>query len=278
MKKTLILGASALALFAAAAIAPANAADMYGGGYKDDGYVPVNSWSGFYAGINGGYGWNADVRGGSHVSAVANDGAKTGASPVDSFDQNGGFGGVQIGRNWQVNRMVLGVEADIQWAGIKGSRSAQAGADLVRCVFDVTSDARATSELDCFGTVRGRVGYTFDRALVYATAGLAYGGVKDTLSLKEGGGDGSTGAASVSRSSTEVGVALGAGLEYAVTPAWSLKGEYQYLDLRAFNLGVAEPADGQGNSASASSFGDHTYHTVRVGLNYHFAPGYEPLK
>jgi outer membrane immunogenic protein len=247
---------------------------MYsGGGYKD-GYVPVNTWSGFYVGANGGYGWNADVRGGSHVSSAADDGGTLGASPVTGFDQSGGFAGVQIGRNWQLNRMVLGVEADIQWADIKGSRASHVAADGT----DVTGDASAKSELDWFGTVRGRVGYTFDRALVYATAGLAYGGVKETLSLKEGGTDGSTGVASASRSSTEVGVALGAGLEYALTPAWSLKGEYQYLDFRAFNLGVAVPADGQGNSSSASMTGDHTYHTVRVGLNYHFAPGYEPLK
>jgi outer membrane immunogenic protein len=274
MKRGLATLVSAVALTASA-----NAADIYsGGGYKDDGYVPVNTWSGFYIGANGGYGWNADVRGGSNVSSFADDAGPTGTSPVKSFDSNGGFGGVQIGRNWQVNRLVLGVETDIQWSGIKGSGSAHAGADPHGAGADVTADANAKSELDWFGTVRGRVGYSFDRALVYATAGLAYGGVKDTLSLKEGGTDGSTGFRSTSKDNTEVGVALGAGLEYALTPAWSLKGEYQYLDLRHFSEAVAIPADRAGNSASASSNGDHTYHTVRVGINYHFAPGYEPLK
>jgi outer membrane immunogenic protein len=266
-------GLLAVTLTSVAALASANAADMYSGGLKD-GYVPVNIWSGYYIGANGGYGWSADVRGGSNVSSFANDAGIPATSTVNGFDSSGGFAGVQVGRNWQLNRMVLGVEADIQWANIKGNGSAHVFADGT----DVSSDASAKSELDWFGTVRGRVGYSFDRALVYATAGLAYGGVKDILTVKEGGTDGSTGSASTTRSSTEVGVALGAGLEYAWSPAWSLKGEYQYLDLRSANVSAAVPPDNQGNSASAASFGDHTYHTARVGLNYHFAPGYEPLK
>ena len=95
--------------------------------------------------------------------------------------------------------------------------------------------------------------------------------------MTESGDDGTTGFKSSSRTSTEVGVAVGGGLEYAFSPAWSLKGEYQYLDFRHFSEAVAIPVK-DGNSASASSTGDHTYHTVRIGINYHLAPGYEPLK
>jgi outer membrane immunogenic protein len=261
MKRRLVIFVSVVALTASA-----NAADMYSGGYKDSGYVPVNSWSGFYVGANGGYEW-----GGSNVSAFAD----ANASGVKSFDSNGGFGGVQIGRNWQVNRMVLGVEADIQWADIKGNRSAHASVGGTA----VTADARASSDLDWFGTVRGRVGYSFNNALVYATAGLAYGGAKDTLSLTTGGTLPFTASfQSASKESTEVGVALGGGLEYAFSPAWSLKGEYQYLDLGHASEFLATRLRFGASSAAASSAGDHTYHTVRLGINYHLAPGYEPLK
>jgi outer membrane immunogenic protein len=256
---------------AAAMAASANAADLSGGGLKDGGYVPVNTWSGFYIGANGGAGWSGHQ---SSVSAFADDAGITATSPLTAFNTDGGFGGVQVGRNWQYNNLVLGVEADIQWADIKGSGAAHASADGT----DVTADAKATNRLDWFSTLRGRAGYGFNNMLVYGTAGIAFGGVKDTLTLIEGGTDGSSGAASTTRSKTEIGVALGGGLEYAFTPAWSLKGEYQYLDLHHLTQAAAVGPDGQGNSSSASSTADHTYHTVRVGINYHLGAGYEPLK
>src|SRR5258706_13123413 len=100
---------SALALGAFSA----NAADMYraapAGGYKDEPVYVANTWTGFYVGVNGGYGW----------------------TPSDStfgtdFSPSGGFGGGQIGYNWQGafglgSHLVLGVEADIQGAGISGN-------------------------------------------------------------------------------------------------------------------------------------------------------------
>jgi outer membrane immunogenic protein len=267
MKQWLVTFVSVVALTASA-----NAADMYSGGLKD-GYVPVNTWSGYYFGGNGGYGWN---QGGSNVSAFANDGGITDGPNVRSFDANGGFGGVQAGRNWQYNNLVLGVETDIQWADIKGSRTATASADGG----DVTASAHASSELEWFGTLRGRAGYGFNNAFIYATAGLAYGGVKDHLTLTTGGNDPGTGSlTSSSKDSTAVGAVVGGGLEYAFSPAWSLKGEYQYIDLRKFNQGFGvDLGVNTGNSATAVSNSENIYHTVRVGLNYHFGMGYEPLK
>ena len=133
------------------AAASANAADIYrpeAGGYKDGpAYVPVNTWTGFYIGANGGYGWNAN-----HHSD-------------DLLDPAGGFGGGQIGYNWQGGfgfgpHLVLGIEADIQ------------GADISDSV------AGVKSQVNWFGTVRGRIGYAFDRTLIYGTGGFAYGEVE----------------------------------------------------------------------------------------------------
>ena len=221
------------------AAASANAADIYrpdaGGGYKDGpAYVPVNTWTGFYIGANGGYGWNANHNSG------------------DTVDPSGGFGGGQIGYNWQGGfgfgpHLVLGVEADIQGADISDSGPVTNGLIV----------AQGTSTLNYFGTVRGRIGYAFDRTLVYGTGGFAYGGVENKV-------------AGVGKSSeTQTGYAVGGGIEYKISPAWSLKGEYQFINLDASN--TTGPLGFTGSDSSE-------LHTVRVGVNYHLGGGYEPLK
>ena len=113
--------------------------------------------------------------------------------------------------------------------------------------------------LDWFGTVRGRVGYAVGAALLYGTGGLAFGGVDDKLTV---------GGTTKADNSTKTGYAAGGGVEYAFNPAWSGKVEYQYI-----NLGT----DTVVNGSDSANF-DHDYNTVRVGLNYHILPGYEPLK
>jgi outer membrane immunogenic protein len=223
---------SAVALAASSALA----ADVYGpaGGYKDEpAYVAVN-WSGFYAGVNAGYGWSAN-------------------SDISGFQPTGGFGGGQIGYNWQGvfglgRSWVVGVEADIQGSGIEDSVS--------------DGFASAKSSLNWFGTVRGRIGYAFGPALVYATGGFAFGEVENSASL---------GFLSARVSETQTGYVVGGGLEYKVNPSWSVKGEYQFISLDASDPNGAGPL---GFTSSDRS----EVHTLRVGLNYHFGEGYAPLK
>ncbi len=223
----LVSGILGLTLTSVVALASANAADIYQpsapGGYKDGpAYVAVN-WSGFYAGVNGGYGWDAKSN--------------------DFLSPSGGFGGGQIGYNWQRGNIVFGLETDIQGAGIEDK--------------NVFGDK---SKLDYFGTVRGRVGYAFDRTLFYATGGFAYGEVQNTyVTLAPFG----------KFSETQTGYTVGGGVEYKINPAWSVKAEYQYIDLGASNL-VGPLGQNIG--------GDTEVHTVRAGLNYHVGVGYEPLK
>jgi outer membrane immunogenic protein len=250
-------------LSAVALIYSASAADMYPpetpGGFKDGPYVPAAGWAGFYIGANGGYAWNAGSP--SFSAALAED-------PTVALDPGGGFGGGQIGYNWRRNRVVLGVEADLQGAGISDHGSMLLGPN------DHTRYAIATAEssLDWFGTVRGRIGYTYDRALVYFTAGLAFGKVEDKLALTVIG----NGTVAAKQDDTLTGYVLGGGVEYSLSPAWSIKGEYQFMDLGSQNLSafnhIALP------TATESVNADHTYSTVRVGLNYHVGGGYVPLK
>jgi outer membrane immunogenic protein len=234
--------------------ASANAADMYRtgpaamGGYKDGpAYVGVN-WTGFYAGVNGGGAWSNENQ------------LEDPVVPFGGVSPAGGFGGGQIGYNWQGYgfgpSFVFGIEADIQGSGITDKQ------------FDILGDS-FKSNLDFFGTVRGRLGYAMDRTLFYFTGGFAYGGLhKRALDFP---GD-------FKFDDTATGYVLGGGVEYKFTPAWSLKLEYQYL-----NFGKNDPVDVSGNGLGTfSNFTgvskDDDYHTVRVGVNYQFQPGYEPLK
>jgi outer membrane immunogenic protein len=218
----LFSGLLGLALASAAACTTANAADIYRGpdayvGYKDGpAYVGVN-WSGLYIGVNGGYGWNNDS------------GLFT--------DPTGGFGGGQIGYNVQSGNLVFGLETDFEGSGISDSAIGN------------------TSSLDWFGSVRGRLGYAFDRVLVYGTGGFAYGRVVNTGFPGE----------------TQTGWTAGGGLEYKFTPNWSGKVEYQFISLDATDpFGAGRLGD--------AALGRTEVNTIRVGLNYFVGGHYEPLK
>ena len=178
---------------------------------------PVFNWSGFYIGANAGYGW-AD----------------------SSFgDANGFIGGGQIGYNWQGlgSPLVLGLEADLQFSDM--STSATVGG--------VTADA----DINAFGTVRGRIGYAFDRFMIYGTGGLAF--TNTELSLSAGG-------ASVSDDDWSTGWTLGGGVEWALMPNWSAKLEYLYVDSGDTTLALA----------GTTVTGDYDFSVVRAGLNYRF--------
>jgi outer membrane immunogenic protein len=262
MKKTLL----GLTLTGAVALTSANAADMYVPGpagpssYKDC-CGPI--WTGWYIGVNGGYGWS------EHSDqlldpALINLGYH-GLSP------SGGFGGGQIGYNWQGiwdPNLVLGVEADIQGADIKDSKVILPGVPFETTSFE--------SRLDFFGTVRGRLGYAFGSSLLYATGGFAYGGVhneEDGFLATKGG----IFPVAYKFNGTATGYAAGGGYEYKVNPAWSLKVEYQYINLGTNNM----TANFQSHILGACNLDrceDDAFHTVRAGLNYHFGTGYVPLK
>jgi outer membrane immunogenic protein len=270
------------------------AADIYRApegpdGYKDGPvYGPVTSWTGFYFGVNGGYGWSAGNGKATASSFDSDPGATFFNSDQAPLDRKGGFAGGQIGYNWQRSQLVFGVEADLQGSGISGKARRSVEADPADAAgiagaggddADVLTGVRAHSRLDWFGTMRGRLGYAFDRTLVYATGGLAFGHVNDRLTTSVDFGNGPL-PFSTESPGTRTGFVVGGGLEYAITPSWSLKGEYQFIDLGSSKL--ASSASGTDPNfpevGSGSVKIDHSYNTVRAGLNYHVGQGYEPLK
>jgi outer membrane immunogenic protein len=237
MTKRLVLG-TVLTCFVAGSAA---AADMptkapYRNNYQPGGY----SWNGFYVG---------GVVGAGIVTPQFTD--------LDGFFTEGGWqagnwagtAGLTAGYNVQYGAAVFGIEADINWTSFDRS--------LSNPDFDSQFDAK----WNWFSTVRGRFGLAFDRALIYATAGVAI--VDVNYNVFERGYDCSEYVCAKLKK-TEVGLALGAGAEYALGNNWSFKAEYLFI-----KLPTKEVNDFEKSSDAAFQFTTDA-HFARVGLNYRF--------
>ena len=223
MKRSLFAGLGLLALVAV----PAAAADLPRQmPYRAPAYVTSYNWTGFYLGAHAGYGWGAS----------------------DGLDLNGGFVGGQIGYNWQAmgSPWVLGIEVDSAWADFGRSSTFATPVGLV----SVSSNANYQ------GSARARIGYAFDRTMVYATGGVGW--INNEVSINATVLPFTVG---VSDSQMHIGGVVGAGVEHAFAPNWSGKVEYLYS---SYGKETYFNAFGGGFSADADT------HTIKVGLNYHF--------
>lgn len=355
MKRLLVGAATGVGL-----AVQAQAADLPRRAAPPPAYVPpAFTWTGFYIGLNAGYGFETSREGrdglGSTLTATPGNIGRffelspggavefgdapfetAGALPAvirpfrnplaDGGRRSGFVGGGQIGYNWQLTPgagLVLGFEADAQFAALNRPGSTNFGAfgntlpngtvvgtatgpaavvvagDGGSATFFDPFGFRSRPGLDWFGTVRGRLGYAFDRALVYATGGLAYGAGRRTdgfTGLGFGTGLGGFGlgcgalGADCGSNRLRIGWTAGGGLEYAFTNHLSVKleGLYVRLDERGGNNGVlpgdtpvpfARDAVGNTYLAPASAFSnpgffnrhrDTEFVVVRVGLNYRF--------
>jgi outer membrane immunogenic protein len=295
--RSIALGIVSLAVLAF----PAVAADMsYPVKAPAPVVIPVFSWTGFYIGANVGYGgdkfrypfhafadeYECEIRceAQSEDVAAARFGEPENLPPGYVLDESldlkgafdltssGFFGGGQIGYNYQFeNSWVIGVEADFQWSGIEGELSGNANLfaddDLLGGV-----NFSAGSEVEWFGTIRARLGYAWDRVFLYGTGGAAYGKVKSHGSISIFDGTGDEGGISVSKSDTNWGWTIGAGLEYAITDHWTFKTEYLYVDLGKQNLFKAQDEflapDDDYIVVGAKIDVETQFHTIKAGLNY----------
>lgn len=208
---------------------------------------PPFTWTGIYSGFYAGYGW-ADLK------AEFED-ERIGRLP----EPDGFFAGSNIGINWQMGGFLIGLEADFSYGSIEDSVD-----DIVETDFGGFPGGGgggfavgATSELDYFGTVRGRIGLAFGTALIYGTGGFAWGHNDATLDLYLG--DFRT---RLYDDNMHFGWTAGGGVEWAFTPKWSAKVEYLYLD-----LGKEDYKFVTGPGVSPVEI-DLKVHTVKVGLNY----------
>ena len=267
-----------------AMIASAQAANLSAPAVTEPAYVPPPyTWSGFYIGVNGGYGWNSGgvsvIHTEPYYPSISSDSGSCCWLEANGINHNfdGGFGGGQIGFNVQRDRMVFGLEADFEGSGLSSSARFEQK--------NWFGYATASSQLDWFATIRGRLGLVaYDNWLVYITGGAAFGGVQDSLNQNFDWGLYTKGPSQHevlgrSHSDAFVGYVLGAGLEYGISPAWSVKFEYQYMDL-GFTRLTLDGHNIRDYSRSPDSEFDsgHSFSTARVGINYHIVPQYAPLK
>jgi outer membrane immunogenic protein len=230
--------------------------------------APAFSWTGFYIGANGGYAFGGrdevDIAETQNGAAFVS-GTWPGFANFGRLEPKGWFGGGQIGYNWQVTNIVLGLEADFQGASIKSSQSAT----LPYIVAPNTINVAAGSNIDWFGTVRGRLGWAFDRWMIYATGGFAYAQNTYTVAMTDTFGF----VANINSKTTRPGYVVGGGVEWSFAPSWSVKAEYQYINLGTYSLAATETT-----AAGASAFAIATqarpdFHTLRLGINYLFNAG-----
>jgi outer membrane immunogenic protein len=235
---------------------------------------PACLWCGFYIGGNVGDAWGSssvNTNFGFPTPPFAPmDVAALSAAASRNIGSTGFTGGVQAGYNIQNGPWVFGFEADFDYLGLKGSKNSASpfpstlpgGPAGPPVVTFTTATSVSTNWLI---TARPRLGWAMDTWLFYVTGGLAVGqeSFGQTVNVV---------APFVSQNSfsaTRVGYAVGAGVEYALTRQWSVKGEYLYVDLgkTGGNSGTLTPAFPGFSNTSAV---DLTANIGRVGLNYHF--------
>jgi outer membrane immunogenic protein len=229
------------------ATAPASAADMAVKAPPPAPLPVIYDWSGFYIGINGGWGssrncWDFVTAAG----AVIADGCA---------DRSGGLFGGQLGYRWQTGGWVFGLEAQGDWADLSSTRVS---------LFDPTFSTRVRT--DAIGLFTGQIGYAWNAALFYVKGGAAVTNNNFDILTTVGGVN------LASASATRWGAAVGVGFEYGFAPNWSFGVEYDHLFMGDANnsFSVVNPV-----VAGALNRISQDVDMVTLRINYRFG-GYSP--
>jgi outer membrane immunogenic protein len=197
------------------------------------------NWTGFYVGATAGAAWTT-----ADVSLNPVNGANPNYRPQDlgpvaalgSHSINGSnavFGG-KVGYNQQFGAWVVGLEGD--FSSFRFNKSSTVSGNPFPAFGGGSMVLNTNVSTNWLATVRPRIGYSFDRTLFYATGGVAFGAVRfsntDLEFAFNGAGFGNEASAA---SQTKVGWALGAGIDYFLTPSWILSAEYLHVDLGTSN-------------------------------------------
>ena len=208
--------------------------------------VPVFTWTGFYAGLQAGYGW----------SSTSTTFTGLGGVTAGELEGEGFVGGAHIGYNHQFGSFVVGIEADLEGASY--------GDDFVGVRFSDGSTLRTESDVALQGSLRTRLGVAFDRVLVYATGGFTFANFETDYTFTDGITDVVT---RRSFDNSEWGWTLGAGVEYAFTNNLTARLEYRYTRFEGYRN---DDSDDRAFFNGSSYAFDPDFHTVRVGVSYKF--------
>ena len=241
----------------AAAATSAYAADYRAPIYKAPvaAALPV-SWAGFYLGVNAG--------GGMADAKFLDPDCFTCADVT--FHRGFGEAGGQAGYNWQSGAAVLGLEGDLNWASVNESGVLGLPPGFGNAQFGTTQ-----FKLDAFATLRARAGLAVDRALVYVTAGPAWGHFNSVTTTHIGSLAGPV-RDIFADDGWHAGLAVGAGAEYMLAPHWLVRAEYLHLAFtdRFVN---AVPVNGPATDALTRVNYSYSAHVARLGLSYKLDDG-----
>jgi outer membrane immunogenic protein len=237
-------GLAASALLIAATLSIANAADMAVKAPPPT-PAPINNWTGFYIGINGGGVWGRTdpgyVNNTSFVASIANQLQQT---EGPKFDNSGGVAGGQIGYLVESGKLVMGVEASFDWMRANGSRTTNATYVAFPAINFSFNESVSSNWLALF---TARVGWDMGSWYPYITGGLAVADFEYASSYSDTNGPGAHGAGSFKQVGT--GPTIGGGVEWRFDNHWSLRGEYLFMTFNRlssgtyhiFNTGFAPP-------------------------------------
>ena len=213
--------------------------------YKSLPHVPYN-WSGVYFGGDGGFGW--ETAKGTLTDAASN------LLTAYNYRVNGPVAGLFAGGNYQLNKVVLGIEGDWQWSNLTGN--SQALAPLGAAGTFPSGPLMVSTTVKDYASVRGRLGLAFDRFLAFGTAGWAWGNPLTSYAL--------VGAAPfVDQDRRSTGWTAGVGVDYAITESAVARIEYRYTSLATPSfVSVATNSAEVSNRAPISD--------LRAGIAYKF--------
>jgi len=300
LTKFLRTGAAALGALAVASVTQANAADIYTGGMKEAPvYIPPPVWTGFYIGGHLGAAWESfsfqrhefeDGLGCCLGSAYTYNPAFLGGNNQSQADA---FGGVQFGYNFQYTpAWVFGLEVDLGGMSLNGhshSHDQTWATNSSGTVYGITPvNFDGESQGGFYGDITGRLGYTWGPAMLYVKGGFAW--LDSSLNSRESFYDygqwgvdskgnpinpcGAQGWCNFSHNAnnTLTGYTIGAGLEWKVSPAWSIKVEYLHFDFTNFNNNCCNDFAAWGWSNNFNNHSDLQVDTVKLGFNYFWSP------
>jgi outer membrane immunogenic protein len=235
MRKKLLCGAAMIAMIASGAL-PGMAADLPVKARPAPAYAPAPDWSGFYLGGTVGYGW----------SKFSGDESGFGALQTKP---KGGLVGIHGGYNWQVSQWVFGVEADM--SGTYGNGWSKTVYTCPNCFA-----SGLHGEVNGLASIRGRLGFAFDKTLIYATGGGAWAHYK--------AGAGASGI--LIQSGTVSGGVIGGGIEWKYNPNLSFRLEgLHYMFNKSHGPTSSDAGTGSSKIGNIS--------VIRVGASYHFGAG-----
>jgi outer membrane immunogenic protein len=203
--------------------------------YKAPMMAPAFSWTGCYIGAHAGAGAMHD-------------------SWTGEFG-NGGLVGGQIGCNYQAGQLVVGIEGEGAWSGIRSRYTS--GIDI----FDETDRTKNKADY----SIAGRFGVALDRTLVYGKAGWVWGQFEFSETFA---GEGLPGVARANK--TLNGLLVGVGIEHAVTNNWTVKFEYNYLNYGSTYAAFTTCETGGSCFVDFSSNVGADKHIFKIGANYLF--------